>query len=259
MNAWKLAALAAILAPSAVLADDPASPPTPWFGDASLGYVRTTGNTNSTAFNAKTDVEWKADPWDNQFTAIAAYGSNKPSAPPPTVPPTPAPAATTTETYSFADKLSHDLSPADYVFGSVNYLNDRQAGVVSTWTEAVGYGRHFIKTDTQTLDADVGAGASQLRNAGETDYGDQLIGVFNLRYLWKIAPTTQFKQTLHVTYGPQNTFINPVAELKFNIVGNFIASLSYDWRRNTSVPAGSVQNDSIAAINFGYTFGKKPT
>ena len=129
MKAWKLAACAAVLAPSiapgAAYAEDPKSPPTPWFGDATLGYIRTTGNTNSTAFNAKGDVEWKAGPWDNQFNAIAAYGSNRPSAPPPTVPPTPYAAPTTTETYSFGDKLSHDLSPADYVFASLNYLNVR--------------------------------------------------------------------------------------------------------------------------------------
>ena len=244
MKAWKLAACAAVLAPGIACADDPKSPPTPWFGDASLGYVHTTGNTNSTAFNAKGDVEWKSNPWDNQFNAIAAYGSSA--------------GTSTSETYSFGDKLSHDLSPDDYVFVSLNYLDDRFAGVTSTWSEAVGYGRHFLKTPTQTLDVDLGAGSSQLRDAGDTDYQTQVIGVFNLQYLWKISPVAQFKQTVHVTYGPQDTFINPVAELKFNIVGNFIATLSYDWRRNTSVPAYTEQNDSITTINFGYTFGKKP-
>jgi putative salt-induced outer membrane protein len=249
MKAWKLAACAAVLAPciapGAALAEDPTSPPTPWFGDASLGYIRTTGNTNSTAFNAKGDVEWKAAPWDNQFKAQAAYGSSA--------------GTSTAETYSFGDKLSHDLSPDDYVFVSLDYLNDRFAGVASTWSEAVGYGRHFVKTERQTLDVDVGAGASQLRDAEATDYQNQLIGVFNLNYLLKISPVAQFKQTLHVTSGRQDTFINPVAELKFNIVGNFIATLAYDWRHNTSVPPGNVRTDTITTINFGYTFGKKPT
>src|SRR5581483_5439757 len=245
MNAWKHAALAAILSPAAVLADDPTSPPTPWSGDLSAGYIRTTGNTNSTAFNAKGDLDWKSAPWENQLKAQAAYGSSK--------------GESTSESYLFGDKLSLDLSPEDYVFASIDYLNDRFAGVVSRWSEDVGYGRHLIKTERQTLDADIGGGASQSRDAGATDYSSQVIGVFNLAYLFKISPSAQFKQTLHIEGGPDNTFINPVAELKFNVIGSVFATLAYDWRHNTSVPAGNVHTDTITTINFGYAFGKKPT
>jgi putative salt-induced outer membrane protein len=244
MNAWKLAACAAILTPCAALAEDPASPPTPWSGDASLGYIRTTGNTNSTAFNAKGDLDWKSSPWENQFKALAAYGSSK--------------GESTSETYLLGDKLSRDLSPQDYVFASLDYLNDRFAGVASRWSEALGYGRHLIKTDRQTLDADIGAGASQSRDAEATGYNNQFIGVFNLAYLLKISPSAQFRQALHVEAGADNTFINPVAELKLNIVGSVFATLAYDWRHNSSVPEGNVHTDTITTVNFGYTFGKKP-
>ena len=244
MKAWKLAVIAAILAPGAVLADDPASPPTPWSGDASAGYIRTTGNSNSTALNFKGDLDWKSAPWENLFKAQGAYGSSK--------------GTSNAEAYQFGDKLSRDLSPLDYVFVSLDYGNDRFAGVASRYSEAVGYGRHFLKTDTQTLDADLGIGASQSRDAEATDYDNQLIGVFNLAYLLKITPSTQFKQTLHVEGGRQNTFINPVAELKLTVIGNVFATLAYDWRHNTSVPAGNVHTDTITTINFGYSFGKKP-
>jgi putative salt-induced outer membrane protein YdiY len=49
-----------------------------------------------------------------------------------------------------------------------------------------------------------------------------------------------------------------VAELKFAVIGNVFATIDYDWRHNTSVPAGTVHTDTITSINFGYTFGKKP-
>lgn len=238
MKPWILLAAAAALTPSLCLADSP------WSGDASAGYIRTTGNTNSTALNFKGDLDWKSSPWENQFNALGTYGSSK--------------GTSTTESYLLGDKLSYDLSPKAYVFGGLGYSNDRFAGVVSRFSESVGYGRHVLKTDRQTLDIDAGVGASQSRNEGETDYNDQLIGVFNLAYLLKITPTAQYKQTLHVESGVENTFINPVAELKLNIIGNVSATIGYDWRHNTSVPSGSVHTDTITTVNFGYSFGKKP-
>ncbi len=239
MKQWKLIALAATLSPLACLADSP------WSGDASAGYLRSTGNTNSTSLNFKGGLDWKSAPWENQFTTLGAYGSSKGSS--------------TAESYQFDDKLNYDLSPKDYVFTNFDYSNDRFAGVVSRFSESVGYGRHFIKTDMQTLDVDAGIGASQSRDAEARDYDNQLIGVFNVAYLLKFTPTAQYKQTLHIEGGANNTFINPVAELKLSIIGNVFATLAYDWRHNTSVPSGSVHTDTITTVNFGYTFGKKPS
>jgi len=246
MKQWKLIAAAATLTPAICLADPPPppAPPPPWSGDASAGYIRTTGNTNSTSLNFKGDLDWNYGRWQNHFDALGTYGSSK--------------GESTAESYQASDKLNYDLGPESYVFGNLEYADDRFAGVVSRYSESVGYGRHVIKSPMQTLDIDAGAGASQSRNAGDTDYDDQFIGVFNVNYLLKFAPNAQYKQTLHIEAGKQNTFINPVAELKLAIVGNFFATLGYDWRHNTSVPDGSVHTDTITTINFGYTFGKKP-
>jgi putative salt-induced outer membrane protein len=254
----KLVLAAALLAPAACLADSPdtktpspaeatvAAPlPPAWSGDAALGYIRTTGDTDSTALNFKASLDYKSAPWENQFQTLGAYGDSK--------------SESTAESYQFGDKLNYDLNPDSYVFGSLSYANDRFAGVVSRWSEAVGYGRHLIKTPEQTLDADIGAGASESRNNMATRYDRQLIGVFNAQYLYKITAATQFKQTLHVEGGSGDIFINPVSELKLTVVGNLFATLGYDWRHNTSVPAGSVHTDTITTVNFGYTFGKKPS
>lgn len=248
MKTWTSIILAALAVPAASLADDLTAPPTvptPWSGDASAGYLRTTGNTNSTSLNAKANVDWKSAPWENQFTGQGAYASSK--------------GASTAEAYQASDKLSYDLSPNDFVFTSLGYSNDRFAGIVSRFTEAVGYGRHLVRTDRQTLDGSIGAGLSQQRRAEDNHYGDQFVGLFDLAYTLKITDTSQFKQTLHVESGKDNTFINPVSELRFVVIGNIIATLGYDWRHNTSVPPGNVHTDTMTTINFGYTFGKKPT
>jgi putative salt-induced outer membrane protein YdiY len=250
MKHWTLLFAAVTLLPAAALADVPppqAPPPalpTPWSGDAALGYIRTTGNVDSTSLSVKGNLDWISAPWSNHAHTMGNYSSSL--------------GASTAESYEFDDKLSRDLDPSQYLFASFNYTDDRFAGVVSRFSEAVGYGRHFIKTPTQTLDIDAGLGLSQERESGYQGYDGEFIGVFNLAYLYKFSPTAQFKQTLHIESAVQNTYINPVSELKFTIVGNFFATLDYDWRHNTSVPDGTVHTDTITSINFGYSFGKKP-
>jgi putative salt-induced outer membrane protein len=246
---WTLLAVAS-LTPAAALADAPPPnvvPPLPvtWSGDASIGYIRTTGNTDSSAINGKANLDWKSEPWENHFHAQGAYSSSL--------------GLSTAESYQAADKLNYDLDPAEYLFGSLEFDDDRFAGVVSHYSESAGYGRHLVKTPLQTLDVDVGVGLSQSREEGDTGYDGQLIGVFNLNYLFKFAPNAKFKQTLHVEGGIDNVYINPVSELKLTVIGNVFATLGYDWRHNTSVPEGSVHTDTITTVNFGYTFGKKPS
>jgi putative salt-induced outer membrane protein len=244
MTTWKHLAAAAILVPGAALAD-PAPAYTPWSGDASLGYLRSTGSVDSTALNAKGDLIWKVAPWENDFNAYGAYTSSA--------------GVSSAENWGLSDKLSHDLTPRDYVWINGAYRNDRFNGVVSAYTEAVGYGRHIVKTDRQTLDGDIGLGASQQRQSGFDNYGDQLIVLGNLAYTLKITDTSTFSQTLHVEAGRENTFINPITTLKFVIVGNLFCTLAYNWQHNTEAPAGTDRTDTTTTINIGYTFGKKPS
>lgn len=243
MTTWKHLVFAALALPGAALAADQSY--TPWSGDASAGYLRTTGNVNSTALNAKGELIWKAAPWENQFNAYGAYSSSN--------------GASSAENWGLADKLSYDLTPRDYLWATGAYRNDRFNGVVSAYTEALGYGRHIVKTDRQTLDGDIGVGASQQRENGFTTYGDQFIVLGNLEYDLKITETSSFKQTLHVESGHENTFINPVSTLKFVVVGNLFCTIAYDWRHNTEAPPGNVKTDTLTTINLGYTFGKKPS
>ncbi len=255
MKQWMLLTAAVSLLPIISYADTPPAapapapatpppPPSPWVIDAAVGYIRTTGNTDSDSLSVKGNADWKSGPWENQTHILGSYASSL--------------GETTTESYSFNDKLNRDLDPLEYVFANFGYSDDRFAGVVSLFSESFGYGRHLVKTPAQTLDADIGAGLSQMRDSGNTSYDGQFIGVFNLNYLLKISSNAQYKQTLHIEAGIDNTFVNPVAELKLNVIGNVFVTVDYDWRHNTSVPAGTVHTDTIASLSFGYTFGKKP-
>ena len=215
-----------------------------WSGDASLGLLRTTGNAKGTTFNFKGSADYGSGPWLNHLKGQVNTASND--------------GVTTAERYSAGDKLELDFTDTDYLFGSINYDNDRFSGIVEKYSEAVGYGRRLLKTDSQKLDVDVGVGVNQERFADTGGaFSNEAIGVFDADYRWAITDATQFKQTLHVEGGQRNTFIDPVTELKLTVIGNVFATFDYEIRYNSTVPDGTLHTDTITTVNFGYTFGKK--
>lgn len=246
-----LAVVAAAFIPGIASADNAASTsssqpppaPSPWKGSVALGYLRTTGNTNSTSANFKTALDWHVAPWENLFGAQAIFAKSN--------------GVSSAESYQAGDQLNYDFTATYYVFGNLNYLSDRFASVVERYTETVGVGRHVFNTPTQKLDLQVGVGANQQREAGQQNLKTQAVVVFDGTYVYNISSSSQFKQTLHVETGRLNTYVNPVSQLKLTIVGNLYASLDYEVRYNTSAPPSTIHTDTITSVNIGYSFGHK--
>jgi putative salt-induced outer membrane protein len=215
-----------------------------WYGNFALGYIKNTGNTDSSAGTAKGELDYTYMPWSNSLTFDAASGRTD--------------GVTNTERYDGGDKLKFNFDEVDYAFGNATYLNDRFAGIQQDIVESVGYGRRILMTEHQQLDAEVGAGASEEKKLGENDYNTQFVGTVGGKYVYKFSPTAQFSQTLRAEIGTDNTFLDPVTELKVSIVSHLALLIDYEVRYNTTVPAGVHKEDTITTINIGYTFGKKP-
>ncbi|HEX7382199.1 MAG TPA: DUF481 domain-containing protein [Nevskiaceae bacterium] len=220
----------------------PSKKATPWAATATLGYLSTHGNTNSTSANFKGALGHNWDEWANVLRGQANYASDN--------------HAVSAQSWEVGDQLRRALSEREYLFGFVDYLNDRFAGVNERISEAVGYGRRVFESPRQELDLDGGVGLNQQREFGQDQFVTQPMAVFGGAYRFRISDHAQFIQTVLVEAGTKNTYINPVSELKLTIIGNLFATLDYELRYNTSVPEGSVHTDTIQTVNIGYSFGK---
>ena len=211
-------------------------------GEASLGVLSTSGNTDTRSANGKLALDYRDGAWKHagKAAAITAQQEN----------------LTTDERYSVGYKLSYDFNPNDYAFGSVEYDNDRFAGIAQRTTEAVGYGRRLLTTPKHMLDVEIGAGATQIKQAEPAGRENSAVGLLNGKYQWQISDTSKFTQTLKVEHSRTTTFINPISELKLTVAGNLFATLGYELRHNTEVPAGTYKTDTLASVNLGYGFGK---
>ncbi len=232
---FKPFALAALVVSTAAQADEALT------GEASVGFLNTTGNTQTRTLNARGMVEYKDGAWGHS-AHVAALSAQKSK-------------VTSDERYNAGYKATYDFTRRDYLFGSVDYDNDRFAGIIERTTEAVGYGRRLLTLEKHKLDAEIGAGLTQQKlSTRQTE--NSAVGLFNAKYQWLISPTSTFSQTLKVEKSKNNTFINPVSALKLVITGQLFTTLSYEVRTNTEVPAGTHKTDTLSSINLGYSFGK---
>jgi len=211
----------------------------PWGGKASLGYLSTTGNSETLNVSAAAELEYQSGKWDHlaQVSAVGAQQEDE----------------TTAEAYLAAWKSEYSFSEFNYAFGRVRWQKDKFSGYDQQMSETVGYGRRILHSDRHTLNGEAGIGLRQsdLRD-GSSENETILRG--SLDYTLKLSENAEFGQDFLVESGSENTFMESVTELKASLIGELALKASYTIRRNTTVPAGSEKTDTFTAIALEYEF-----
>lgn len=212
-----------------------------WKGAVELGFLATSGNTDSRTLNAKLQTAYESEVFKNNFviSAITTEQNDVSSA----------------ERYTVGDKLDYKLSELDYLFAAVDYEKDLFGGVRERTSEALGYGRRLLTGEVHQLEVEAGLGARQTQAQLTRVRDNEFIGRLAGRYLWTLSATSAFQQSLKSEIGADNTFTEAVSELKFNIVGRLFAGFSYTLRNNSEVPAGTERTDAFTALTLSYALG----
>lgn len=216
----------------------------PWWGEASLGVLSTSGNTETRSVNGKFTLDYMQADWRNAFLSQALFAADG--------------GDTTSERYLLTDKVDYTFSGQNYVFLAGDFEKDLFGGIRQRTSQTLGLGRHFMTGPKHFLDVELGAGARQQQSQDSREKDSDLIGRFGADYQYKIADNSGFRQTLKVESGAANTFTQSVTELKLYVIGNLFASIIFTVQNNTDVDPGIKKTDSTTALNFSYAFGKKP-
>lgn len=244
-----LGLFAFVVAPAAAAQDaPPPPPPPPWSGEASVGIVVTTGNSESETFNAKGDVVYQSKIWRNTLnaTAIKAQQTN---------------AATgleekTAERYLVGNKTDFNFTDRDYAFLALEFEKDLFGPTRERTSETVGYGRKLLVGPVHTLEAEIGGGARQTEAQVTEEKETDAIARGRVAYKWNFSEANYFTETAKVESGASNTFVESVSELRVSLIGKLFAVTSYTVRTNSDVPVGTRKTDTITAFNLGWTFNK---
>ena len=236
-----LCALFLLMFTGSALAQAPAAAPAdPFIGSVSLGYLATTGNTESKNANASMKATWDLDgPWKHDWNALAISARTN--------------GVTTAESYSAGYKALRDFSDKSYLFFTGDWRQDQFAGYDRQVSEAIGYGRRLIDTERQMLALEGGAGAKQTDVITGEEL-DEAIVRGALDYLLHISETSEFSQKLLIEQGDENRYTESTSALKARIVGNIAVVVSYVIKSNSDVPVGIEGTDRFTSISLEYAF-----
>lgn len=236
-NRIVVVAVAGIAAHGTAIAADA---PRPWEGGVEAGIVMTSGNTDTQNISAKAKVVNNRERWRHtgRLEALQSEDSN----------------VTTAERYLASGKSDYKLNDVSYVFGTVDYEDDRFSGYDYRVTEVLGYGRRVLNTPTMTLELELGAGSrqSKLTATGETD--SEGLARLAGNYAWKISDSTTFSEELTVDVGEDTTITRSVTGLKSQIAGNLATKLTWTVKNTSDVPPGIDETDTETAIALVYSF-----
>jgi putative salt-induced outer membrane protein len=213
----------------------------PLKGEVALGYLSTSGNTESTNANATFGLLYTLDKWSHDVDLLAIAASTD--------------EVTTAEAYSakYTARRTIGADGKSYLFGALDWRHDRFSAFEDELSETAGYGRRLIERGRNLLTAEIGAGA---RQATLIDGTDQNEGILRgaLDYQLTLSENTGFKQSLVVESGDSNTSTEAISALRARLVGNVGLVLSYRIKHNSDVPVGIEATDRFTSIALSYAF-----
>lgn len=210
-----------------------------WSGNATLGYLATSGNTENSNLNFGLEVNYVTDSWVHTFTGAAINATES--------------GTTTAEAYQAGWKSEWQLSDLDYLFGRLSWREDRFSAYERQFSQTLGYGRRLVDLDRHKLNAEVGIGARQSDLIDGTSESETILRAA-ADYTWILSDTAEFTQDIAIEAGDTNTYVESITALKAQLIGRLALVASYTIRHNTEVVPGTEKTDTFSALSLEYGF-----
>jgi|TARA_B110000238_G_scaffold195646_1_gene235147 putative salt-induced outer membrane protein len=216
----------------------------PFSMDGELGYIATTGNTETTSIKGKLFAHQELAQWSNDFMIEALYKKDKIDDV----------KQTTAQKYFLSGQGNYKLDNPDHrLFGFASYEDDKFSSFDSQATLAAGWSQKMWGDNESQFSYSMGPGYSFAEtNGGENQNG--LILRAALDYQWKISDTANFKQLLSSETGDENTKSKSETSVSAIISGALSLKVSLILDYNSDV-ADDIDNlDTQTAVTLVYNF-----
>lgn len=212
-----------------------------WTGAGEFGFVNTTGNTESTALNARLEFIKTTESWRHRFTATALMTSED--------------GIQDNERYTAEAQSDRSLNEKSWLFGSFRWDSDKFGSYDPQMSLTAGYGRQLMKSEKHELKGEIGAGYRKLEERVSGNSEEEMIMRFLLDDTWQVFSTTTWTNRLLVESGSSNTFTQFNSGLAVAMTDKFAVKLGFEARYNTQIPPGDTEDlDTITSVNLVYNF-----
>ncbi len=204
-----------------------------------LGYVGTSGNTDTSSFNTEFLVTLRSQQWTHNGK-LQAMGSQQDS-------------TTKAERYYLEDKSDYNLDASQYLFGKGSYLDDRFSGYSYQASAAAGYGRFLINEDKLKLQAFGGVGYRQTALKNLSGNGDAIV-TLGEKLEWSLSGSAKLVQSLSSDIGSNLTMTVFEVGLVSQIIDRIASKIAIQASNISEVPAGKKKTDTQTSISLSYSF-----
>ena len=210
-------------------------------GTGEFGLVFNRGNSETEAANARLELVWDRERWENESTATAVYARDSGS--------------TSANRFALANTLNYSLGERSFAGGSLRYDRDQFSSFRYQASVASGYGYRVLDDETHRLTVEAGPGYqfAEIRDTGESE--NQAILRGRISYRWQIAEATRLTNRLLVEAGSKNTFAENALAISVAINSRLSLGTGVTMRHNTDVEPGRKKTDTLTTVTLAYNFG----
>jgi putative salt-induced outer membrane protein YdiY len=224
--------------------------------DVELGFIATSGNTETTTLKGRVNVKQNLQKFRNNYIAEAFYKEDEVN--------TDIDGQTRKETQTTAEKYffsaQSDLKidseyRAIFFFGS--YEQDEFSGFEYQTSVAAGYSDRLFSSDRSYLSNTVGPGIAHTRDRETGDTTSTGILRVAIEHFIQISDSAKFLQALssEIPFEKEkNQKSRYEASLTTNIIKGIALKVSLIVDHNTKVPEGTEKADTQTAVTFVYSF-----
>lgn len=216
-------------------------------GEAELGVLMTSGNTEETKVNGRLALAQETARWRNSGNFSTRY--------------TEADDETTTEEYQAALEADYKFDDHQYWFVRGAWEDDRFSGYDFESTATTGYGNRVWQSGERSfldLSAGVGYRYNKLQqvNAEGDDVEDEAIARLAARFDYALSDNALFRQKLSTETGldENNTISESETSLQSNIVGNLSMKAAFRVKYVSDAPEGIDSTDTETSLSLLYGF-----
>lgn len=220
-------------------------------GEGEVGYLMTSGNTETQSLNARLGLTYETSSWRNKLQSETVYGSEEDAETGEDV--------TTNQRFLVSGKSNYRFDARNSVYGLVVYEDDRFSGFKYQLTASAGYNRQIIDSETISWEAEAGPGyrlnklEDDATTADDVEEGEVIFHAGTL-FAYSISDTATFTEDLSVDTGADNTITRSATSLRLKINSYISAKISYNLKHTSEVPADTDNTDTETALTLVYGF-----
>lgn len=210
-----------------------------WSGEGEVGASVTTGTTKNKTLALGINLKKDGLNWRHKLVGIVNYQRSDDT--------------TTADRYLASYQGDYKFSSRLFVYGLVQWEQDRFAGFDRRYTESLGAGYTIIDTPEFNWQISGGPALRQTRFITHKSESDTTAHA-GTTFLWNISPATIFTEDLG-TYigGSDNTYFSTTA-LTTKIMDNLSARGSFNVTSESNPPPGIDSTNTITRLTLVYSF-----